>query len=113
MYTRLYDLLEPKVGQNAAKKALDLQYANLGLLITGILVIALSYTGNEKTWVGIAILLMLLLAAVGVNVYFRIKFTEALSEHFKGKVRWFELPNFTPVSRFESWLESLGERTKD
>jgi hypothetical protein len=110
MYTKLYDFLKPKIGHNAAKKATYIQYANFNLVIAGPVVVIVSYGRERHYWVIVSGLLMLV-AMVAINIKHRMNFADALSEQFKTKISWLELPSFSSLDRLDAWLTSLKNRS--
>ena len=107
MYKNLYEWMVPRIGTEAARAGLRMQYSNvfLATVVWGGIIIV--YTGGGRFSIILMGAYCSLLLAVVVGIYTRILFARALTKHFKAKVRWYRLPFLTQPRLFDKWLEEI------
>lgn len=86
------------------------RYADLGLVATAVIGTVIDFTGNGS-WSTVDWLLAALLLAATVNVYMKIQFARAISNHLGTRVGWLELP-LMRMSSFDEWLDSVKSRAR-
>jgi hypothetical protein len=112
MYNKLYDIMVPRVGPKAAQTALTQQYANLILIVAGLICVAISWLGGSRSNLILCTVFVLLLLATAYNVYARVKFAGALSEYLDVEVNWYQVPGFARMKLFDKWLDDLKKSSK-
>jgi hypothetical protein len=106
MYSKLYELLLPRIGRDAAKAALINQYANVVLVALGLMAIVISYTGGEHPPRLLVSLTLLILLAFSAVIYTKVRVARSLTRYLKVRVRWFEVPKYSSISKFDEWLQN-------
>ncbi len=111
MYKKLYELMLPRVGSKAAKAALVNQYSHVLLVFVGLASVVIAFTGGKRPPLILTSLATLILLAGAVVVYTRMQFARAISEYIGVKVRWYKIPNPTPLNVFDKWLQDLDNKS--
>ncbi len=104
---KLFALLEPKIGSEAARIAVFDRYVTLFMGIFALAVVVIfRITPNEISGIVLAGISGVGILIVAAGVYIKTRLASLLSQHLNIKIAWYSLPNVLPVSKFDAWLAS-------
>jgi hypothetical protein len=112
MYYKLYKLMTPKLGQDAARAAVKVQYSNVVLVVVGITDITIGFAISKNSFTVLLVLFASLLAACAYFIYTRVQLANEITEYLDIDVQWYQIPNFTPVNLFDKWLDGIKMSSK-
>jgi hypothetical protein len=106
MYAKLYKLLTPRIGHDAARAAMVNQFTKVILVVVGLAAVAFSYTGGEHSSLVLVSLALRILFALLAVVYTKIRVAKAISKYLSTRVNWPEIPAYSPIEKFDEWLKN-------
>jgi uncharacterized membrane protein YuzA (DUF378 family) len=113
MNNSFYEQLALRIGAKATKLARRNAYATLALVIVGVTGLVGVFVFNlTGTAIGEASGVVLDFLAFIVWLITRMQLAKAMSKYIGIKIPWFSLPRFSPIDKFDTWLDQLKKTGK-